>query len=84
MATKLLFFGALKDLAGAAERLVDLPAAVTTGDALIDWIAEGDAALKEALKRPGVRLCIDQTIASDDAAIGDAREIAFLPPFSGG
>lgn len=84
MATRLLFFGALKDAAGCAERMVDLPAGATTGEALIGWLASGDDALKAALTRPGVRLCIDQTIAPKTAAIGEAKEIAFLPPFSGG
>ena len=40
--------------------------------------------LGEALAAPGVRVAIDQAIAANDASLERAREVAFLPPLSGG
>jgi molybdopterin converting factor small subunit len=37
-----------------------------------------------ALLDPKVRIALDDRLASGDEAIGTAREIAFLPPVSGG
>ena len=84
MATRLLFFGALREPAGAAERIVDLPQDVTDGADLIDWLAADDETLGAALKAPSVRMCVDQVMTKREADIRGAAEIAFMPPFSGG
>lgn len=83
MAARLLFFGPLRDAASAAPALSPPPGLDTVG-ALIDWIAARDAALGAALMAPSVRIAVDRAIVGPDAAIAEAREIAFLPPYSGG
>jgi molybdopterin synthase sulfur carrier subunit len=83
--TRILFFGALRDKAGGGERSVELPPDVRTISALIDWLADDDPALKAALRAPSVRVAVDRSIApSRDERLSSGKEIAFMPPFSGG
>lgn len=84
METRILFFGRLKDAAGAREKWAALPENVINGASLIDWLCDGDDILHAALTAPDVRLCIDQSVVSSTAPLGNPQEIAFLPPFSGG
>lgn len=82
--TRLLFFGPLREIAGGAKRDVEIPDGVNTGADLIEWLGSDDPDLQEALSRNEVRLCIDKRVVLRDASVAAAREIAFLPPFSGG
>lgn len=84
MTTRLLFFGALKEAAGANQRLIALPRHVDNVEALIAWLGESDEPLGQALSAPAIRIAVDQRMAARDEKIGGAREIAFMPPFSGG
>ena len=84
MTTQILFFGFLKDIANTNVRAVDLPASINTIDALITYVCDGDLALGKALNTPSVRIAIDQHIAPRDTLINAPKEIAFMPPFSGG
>lgn len=77
---RVLLFGPLRDLAGWREREV---AAATLAELRAALGAE-DAALAEALARPGVQVALDQAIVRGDAALSPAAEVAFLPPMSGG
>ena len=81
MATVLLF-GRLQDVAGWRERSVE-PTPPTVA-ALLDQLAAEDEALGEALRQPSVRVAVDRKITSSDAPLAAAREIAFMPPMSGG
>jgi molybdopterin converting factor small subunit len=82
--TRILFFGNLKDIAGCAERIVELPAGVINTVTLIDWLAADDRSLADALRSDNVRIAIDQEIMKMDVDFRTANEIAFMPPFSGG
>lgn len=84
VATRVLFFGRLHDVVGARQREIELPDWVDTPAALIDWLAAGDAQIGAALSAPSVRVAVDQTIVDRDSPIVGAREVAFMPPFSGG
>jgi sulfur-carrier protein len=77
---RVLLFGPLRDLAGWRER--DVPAG-TIGE-LRRALGADDAALGEALQRPGVQVALDQTIVRGDAPLAPSAEVAFLPPMSGG
>ncbi len=81
---KLMFFGPLKDLMGYGETHITLPASVNSRADLIAFISEGNPHVSEALNAPTVRLIINNEIAVEDGDIGDATELAFLPPLSGG
>lgn len=84
MATRILFFGALKEKAGVGERLIELPADIADAAALIDFVAADDGALRESLLAPSVRIAVDQKLLSRHETFDAPREIAFMPPFSGG
>jgi molybdopterin synthase sulfur carrier subunit len=79
---RVLLFGRLGDLAGWRERSFD-PAPATISD-LKRLIAAGDAVLAAALGGPGVQAAVDQAIVRGEARLVGAREVAFLPPMSGG
>jgi len=77
---RVLLFGPLRDLAGWREREVT---AATIGE-LRRALGADDAALGEALQRPGVQVALDQAIVRGDAPLAPSAEVAFLPPMSGG
>ena len=79
---RVLLFGRLGDIAGWRERALNpAPASLSALKALL---AEGDAALGEALDGPGVQAAIDQVLVRGDVALSAGVEVAFLPPMSGG
>ena len=82
---RILYFAWLREKTGVSQEEVALPAEVQTVGELIDWLKQrsprherafGDAKL--------VRCAIDQEFAAADARVGDAKEIAFFPPVTGG
>ena len=80
---RVLLFGRLRDVAGWRERRIDpTPATVAAVRALL---ASEDEALGEALAQPSVRVAVDHEVIKDeDAPLGRAGEVAFMPPMSGG
>lgn len=82
--TKILFFGPLKDIMGFDVKDVNLPNSVSNRSQLVAWLAQGNADVAEALNAISVRLVIDNEIVAQDADLSMAKEIAFLPPLSGG
>jgi molybdopterin synthase sulfur carrier subunit len=81
---RLLFFGRLKDVAGAAQRSLEPPHGVRTAAELIDWIGRDEPTLGEALRSRSVRIAVDAEFVSRETSVAGAKEIAFMPPFSGG
>jgi len=81
--TKIVFLGWLKDLAGGAERLTDLPA-MTTPEELIAFIAGDNSELAEQLAEPTIRMIINKSILADKILPDGIEEVAFMPPLSGG
>jgi len=80
---KLLYFGRLGDIAGAAEEGLQLPADISTAGQLRHWLdlrfnAEG------ALLEPTIRIAVNNELCFDETAITDRDEIAFMPPVGGG
>jgi len=81
MQVRVLFFGALRDLAGRSHDALTLP----EGARLSDLLAHYEAAvprLKDFL--PAIALSINQEYAPPGAALHDQDEVALLPPVSGG
>lgn len=81
---RLLYFGRLAEIAGTRDLDLALPTEIETVNALIDWLATRSAALGEALRSPTVRAIIDDHYAHGDQPLVGVREIAFIPPVSGG
>jgi molybdopterin converting factor subunit 1 len=78
---RVLFFGALRDVAGAREDSLELPAG-----ARLDTVFEHYASRFPRLRQmaASVVLALNQEFASPAAALSEGDEVAFLPPVSGG
>ena len=76
---RLVFLGRLEDIAGGAEREVP-------GGALADVLATLDPELAAALGADRIRIALNGTLvaARSTLVLGEADELAFLPPVSGG
>lgn len=79
---KLLYFAALRDLAGRDEETCTLPADVRDVAALRRWL---DAHHKELAGRlAAVRFAVDETFAEDGDALREGAVVALIPPVAGG
>lgn len=82
---KLMYFAWLRQRIGTGQETVDLPENVSTASDLVDWLAARGDGYAEAFKdRAAIKVAVDQEFADFDSAIGDAREVAFFPPVTGG
>ncbi|GJE11835.1 MULTISPECIES: molybdopterin converting factor subunit 1 [Methylobacterium] len=82
---KLVYFAWVRERIGRAEEDLVLPPEIATVADLIDWLRGRGEEYAYAFEDPGVvRAAIDRAHAKPDAVIGDAREVAFFPPMTGG
>jgi molybdopterin synthase sulfur carrier subunit len=82
---KILYFARIRQIAGRSMEEVDVPASVITVADLIDFLSARDAAAAAALaERRTLRAAVDQNHVALDAPLGQAREVAFFPPVTGG
>ena len=81
MQVRVLFFGMLKDLAGKASEVLELPENASARDVLAHYELRIPR-LKEAL--PSLALAVNQQYAGPDTKLKAGDEIALLPPVSGG
>lgn len=79
---RVLFFGRLRDLAGSAE--IEIAGDCRTLGELRTMLASDNPALGLALEHASTRVAVDHAFVERDAPIAEAREIAFMPPLSGG
>jgi len=85
MSVKLLYFAWVREKTGLGEEMVDLPGDVKTVSDLIGWLRSRGPEYVAAFEQSGIiRTALDQTHVPHDAAIANAREIAFFPPVTGG
>jgi molybdopterin converting factor subunit 1 len=78
---RILFFASLKERAGTAEEVVDLPDGADVAAAWNEAISRHPA-LREVRTRPAA--ACDMTYASWDTSLEGVAELAFLPAVSGG
>ncbi len=82
---KLVYFAWVRERIGRAEETVTLPANIATVDDIVEWLRTRGEEYAHAFENAGVvRVAIDRVHAKPDTPIGDAREIAFFPPMTGG
>ena len=82
---RLRYFAWVRERAGIAEEEVTLPAEVATVGELIAWLKTRGPEFEHAFESAEtIRAAIDLTQAEHDAPVGQAREIAFFPPVTGG
>ncbi len=82
---KLMYFAWVRERIGTADEEIDLPASVGTVAELIAWLKTRGPQFEHAFEHDAViRVAIDRVHVDHAAPIGDAREIAFFPPMTGG
>ncbi len=81
MQVTVLFFGALKDLAGRGTDVLALPDGATVSDVLAHYATQFPR-LKNYL--PAIATSINREYAARTAGLHDRDEVALLPPVSGG
>jgi molybdopterin synthase sulfur carrier subunit len=75
----------VRERCGLDEEQVDLPADVVTIADLMRWQSSRGAAFEQVFAEPHkLRCAMDMEMATPDAQIGRANEIAFFPPVTGG
>ncbi len=85
MTVTLRYFAWVRERVGRSEEQVVLPVHVATVADLIGWLTTRGPEYEHAFARPEViRAAIDQMHVKPQSSIGDAREIAFFPPVTGG
>ncbi len=83
--TRVLYFAWMRERMGRSEEDLPLPPGVATVGALVDWLRARDAAGGAAFAHAGVvRAAVNQDFATPGTAVGDADEVAFFPPVTGG
>lgn len=82
---KLLYFAWVREKIGKAEEQVTLPENIITINDLINWlIAKGPEYKAAFAEREIIRTALDQTHTNHETRIGEAKELAFFPPVTGG
>ena len=81
MQVRLLFFASLKDIVGARQLQLDMPAGATVAE-LLTHLEAAYPRLKEY--RPVVLTAINEDYVDQRAEIHDGDEVAIFPPVSGG
>jgi molybdopterin synthase sulfur carrier subunit len=75
----------VRERIGKPDEQLELPPSVMTVGQLIAWLSTRGEEYAYAFELPAViRAAIDRSHVRPDAAIGNAREIAFFPPMTGG
>lgn len=82
---KLLYFAWVRDAVGSGEEDVELQSHIKTATELADWLSErGEGYARAFIDRTRLRVAVDQSMASFDADVRGAVEVAFFPPVTGG
>lgn len=82
---KALYFAWVRERIGKAEEEIALPEDVKTVDAVMSWLsARGENYAAAFANRKMVRAALDRAHARHDSLLGQAKEIAFFPPMTGG
>ena len=86
---EIAFFGKLAELAGTRGATHNLPAHITSGNELRDWLAQAyqkkSPRLVDALFEPGTRLVVgDEIVEWEAARLVGAKQVAVIPVLSGG
>ena len=82
---KILYFAWVRERIGKAQEEIDPPAEVATVGQLMHWLAGRGEEYANAFANPRViRAALDRTHVQPETRIGQAREVAFFPPMTGG
>ncbi|CAM5765023.1 molybdopterin converting factor subunit 1 [Bosea minatitlanensis] len=82
---RLVYFAWVRERVGMADETLDVPADLATVADLVRWLkARGENYQAAFANEAVVRAALDQVHAKPDSPLGNAREIAFFPPMTGG
>lgn len=82
---RLVYFAWVRERVGLPEETLDIPADLATVAELVRWLkARGEGYEAAFADEAVVRAALDHVHAKPQAALGNAREIAFFPPMTGG
>jgi molybdopterin synthase sulfur carrier subunit len=82
---KIVYFAWVRERVGKAEEDLTLPPEIVTVAQLVQWLTARGEEYAHAFANPAVvRAALDRKHVKPDAAIGNAREVAFFPPMTGG
>lgn len=81
MQIRIVLLASYRDLAGASELVLDVPAGASAGDA-VALLRQGSAAAARLPARPVV--AVNHEYADLEAVLREGDEIALLPPVAGG
>ena len=82
---KALYFAFLRERIGKAEEEIAPPENIKTVADLMGWLSgQGENYAAAFANSKTTRAALDRTHVKHDAVIGNAREIAFFPPMTGG
>ena len=82
---KIRYFAWVRERVGKPEEDIEVPPGVATVTELMEWLSSRGEEYAHAFANPTViRAAIDRTHVKPDTAIGNANEIAFFPPMTGG
>ncbi len=82
---RILYFARLRQIAGRGQDDIDVPVEVKTVRMLIKLLSARDVSVAEALQDlRTLKVAINQKLASLDAPLEGAHEVAFFPPVTGG
>lgn len=76
---RLRFFGRLRDEFGD-EVEIELPRDVRDSEQVRNWLGRNHPAVLD----PAVKIALDDRMLVSSTLLGDATELSFLPPMSGG
>lgn len=82
---RIVYFAWVRERVGLPEETLDIPANLETVADLVHWLKERGEGYQEAFANEAVvRAALDHVHAKPHAPLGNAREIAFFPPMTGG
>lgn len=79
------YFAWVREKTGISEETIGLTSEVVTVADLVGFLRRRGPEFESAFAVPAsVRAALDRTHAKPEAPIGEAREVAFFPPVTGG
>lgn len=82
---RLVYFARVREAIGIDGEQRDLPEGVLTVGDVVKWLTGQGSQYAAAFAEPAkLRFALDQKLVAQDAALGDAFELAIFPPVTGG
>ena len=82
---KLIYFAWVRERIGKPEETLALPSHVETVGGLIEWLKTRGEEYEYAFENAAlIRAALDKVHTKHDMPLGNAREVAFFPPMTGG